>query len=192
MADQLAVGGTIPNSLTTAGGYDFLRNQGLALRNKYMGGLINQQQGSLYNMKPFSGLGGGQNSLSYTPSWNGNTPGLNQSMGLTGQSTTTDVNNVANFGLNDFNSSGNSMLGNLSVGGIMDIGTGLMNAYNIYNQNKFQSEYLDMAKEQLGMAKEQWAMTKDEVSRIAKVRNNLNAGYQHGNYAPSPESKTYA
>jgi hypothetical protein len=45
-------------------------------------------------------------------------------------------------------------------------------------------------KEQLGMAKEQWGITKDEINRIGQVRNNLNGGYQSGNYAASPTSKT--
>ena len=76
--------------------------------------------------------------------------------------------------------------------GLLDVGMGLLNAYNVFNQIKMQKEYLGMAKEQLAVAKEQWGMTKDEVSRIAKVRNNLNAGYQHGNYGTSPQSKTYA
>ena len=76
--------------------------------------------------------------------------------------------------------------------GLMDwLSTG-MNIYNVFNQNKLQKEYLNMAREQLGMAREQWNMTKDEVSRIAKVRNNLNQGYQTGSYKASPESKTYA
>jgi hypothetical protein len=73
---------------------------------------------------------------------------------------------------------------------LMDMGMGLLNAYNVWNQISMQKDYLDMAKEQLGMAKEQWQITKDEVNRIGKVRNNLNQGYRSGNYAPSPTSNT--
>jgi hypothetical protein len=74
--------------------------------------------------------------------------------------------------------------------GLMDyVGFGL-NAYNMFNQISAQNEYLDMMRDQLGMAKEQWGITKDEINRINKVRNNLNAGYQTGNYGASPTSKT--
>ena len=76
--------------------------------------------------------------------------------------------------------------------GLLDMAGTLMQGINMFKQWGAQNQYLDMMKEQLGMAKEQWSMTKDEVSRIARVRNNLNSGYQSGNYGASPTSKTYA
>ena len=76
--------------------------------------------------------------------------------------------------------------------GLLDMAGTLMQGINMFKQWGAQDKYLDMMNEQLGMAREQWNMTKDEVSRIAKVRNNLNSGYQSGNYGASPTSQTYA
>ena len=74
--------------------------------------------------------------------------------------------------------------------GLMDTLSFGLGVYNMFNTIGAQNDYMDLMKEQLGMAREQWGMTKDEVNRIGQVRNNLNAGYQSGNYAPSPTSKT--
>ncbi len=78
-----------------------------------------------------------------------------------------------------------------TIGNVMDVGMGLLNAYNVIQGINFKNDYMDLMKEQAERAREQWAMTKDEVSRIARVRNNLNSGYQTGNYGASPTSKTY-
>jgi len=155
---------------------------------------IPQPKQTAMDWKPLSGIGDSisQGSLSYTPSWNGSTPSLNQQLGQTNAMKTTDINNVADFGVDAFNSNMNNDFGlsDVSLGDIFSIGGTLMNAYNIYNNVQMQKDYMDMAKEQLGMAKEQWGMTKDEVNRIGKVRNNLNTGYATGNYGASPTSKT--
>ncbi len=76
--------------------------------------------------------------------------------------------------------------------GLLDMAGTVMQGINMFKQWDAQDQYMDMMREQLGMAREQWNMTKDEVSRIAQVRNNLNSGYQSGNYEASPTSKTYA
>jgi hypothetical protein len=70
-----------------------------------------------------------------------------------------------------------------TVNGLMGLGATGMNIYNLYNQNKMQKEYLGMAREQSDRAKEQWNITKNELGRIAAVRQNLTAGYAHGDYA---------
>jgi len=74
--------------------------------------------------------------------------------------------------------------------GLLDIAGSIMQGVNMFKQWSAQDKYMDMMREQLGMAKEQWNMTKDEVNRINAVRNNLNQGYQSGNYGASPTSNT--
>ena len=63
------------------------------------------------------------------------------------------------------------------VSSIANIGMGLW-------QMSQQGDMMDMYKDKLNMAKEQWGLTKEEMARIAKVRTNVQQGYQNGgNYA---------
>ena len=163
---DLIRGGAIPQDLTQP----------------YYGNYFQQKQSLMdYPLMSF----GGNDSLSYTPSWDGAIPGLNKSMGLTDAIQTTGVDNIADFGAKGLNSGFD-----VSLNDIMGIGSTLMNAYNVYNQIQMQKDYMNMAKEQLGMAKEQWGMTKDEIARIAKVREGISYGYSHGgNYPQNPPSR---
>ena len=96
----------------------------------------------------------------------------------------TDYMNQLGIGLGDmsdkqiYNYVNLSNLDRLNQGpSLMDIGSGLMQAYNVFNQVGMQRDYMDLYREQLGMAKEQWQMTKDEVARISRVRDSLSAQY---------------
>jgi len=70
-----------------------------------------------------------------------------------------------------------------TVNSAMDVATTGINIYNAIQSNKFQKEYLAMAREESARAGEQWDITKQELGRIAAVRENLTAGYSTGNYA---------
>jgi hypothetical protein len=65
---------------------------------------------------------------------------------------------------------------------LMNVGMGLMNAYNIYNQIAMQKDMLKLAKAAEGRSQEQWDITKQQVQHIADVKNALTTGYQRGNY----------
>ena len=57
------------------------------------------------------------------------------------------------------------------------------NIMNLGDMRDYRNEMLGFAREQNKRAGEQWNITKNELGRIAAVRNNLSAGYQHGDYA---------
>ncbi len=193
MSNGTTVGGRIPSSLTQAGGYNPSINRSRDLWNQAMSYQIQQQQNNWRN-KSLSdiGIGGNKyNGMEYGLLSDTGNLGWGQSENMAPGSVVGGVVDGIGYGNTPGLDSGNG-IGGMTLGGVADIGMGLLNAYNVFNTIGLQNDYMDMAKEQLGMAREQWNMTKDEVSRIARVRNNLNSGYATGNYKPSPESKTYA
>ena len=86
---------------------------------------------------------------------------------------------------------GGELYGNFDAGGVgisaNDIMGGVgfgMNMVNMFKNWDLQDSMLDMAKSAEKRAGEQWGITKEEMSRIANVRKNVQAGYQNGgNYA---------
>ncbi len=147
------------------------------------------QQQTLMNT-PFKQFGSSSGSLSYTPSWDNEMPGLNSLLGQTGTTTETNINNIADFGIDAFGENGGFGLGDMTMNGVLGLGSTLLNAYGMIQQMGLQKDMFDLYKEQLGMAKEQWQMTKDDVNRINKTRNVLNSNYRNAGTTPVPESKT--
>ncbi len=114
---------------------------------------------------------------------------------------------INNTGMPNFTSS-------LSVGDIGGLGSegllggllgGLTNDMNLgdwmgvlggigqlYLGNKQMGLLEDVLNQNLAMAKEKQGWTRDELSRVNRVRNNLNTGYRTGNYGVSPTAKTYS
>ena len=124
-----------------------------------------------YNISPYTG---GMNTDLFTPSI-----GLND-IGLGGA--TPEL-----YGGNQGGLLG-GLMGDMNLGDIAGLASGI---FGIIQGNKQFGLLEDVLTQQLGMAKEKWGMTKDELARVNAVRNNLNTGYQAGNYAPSPRAKTY-
>ena len=88
---------------------------------------------------------------------------------------------------------GGSLLGGLM--GDMNLGdmAGLLGGIGqFYLGNKQMGLLEDTLNQNLAMAKERQGWTRDELSRVNSVRNNLNTGYQRGNYGVSPTAKTYS
>ena len=108
-----------------------------------------------------------------------------------------------NTGMPNFSS--NTLVGGTGTSGTSGLLGGLMGDMNLgdwagllggigqlYLGNKQMGLLEDVLNQNLGMARERQGWTRDELSRVNRVRNNLNTGYQRGNYGVSPAAKTYS
>lgn len=78
--------------------------------------------------------------------------------------------------------------GNMGLSDMLGLAGGLGQMYLGFQQYGLLE---DVLKGNLSMAKEKQGWTRDELNRINKVRNNLNSGYQTGNYGVSPTAVQY-
>ena len=88
--------------------------------------------------------------------------------------------------------------GDFNFGQTMGVANDAMNMFGTYqnimnlgDMRDYRNEMLGFAREQNQRAGEQWNITKNELGRIKAVRDNLNAGYQHGNYTARNTANPY-